>query len=508
MQPYGLSQLPNYQTELTTRELCRAVHLDPEFRQEVLEEYVEDGIHAVGLPFGVNLVALVRHAAAAEEREHQHEQALSWLLLGFVLLVLLLLASLSPGSALPSTLLLLLVLACLPAAGFMVYRAQLVARKLAVELHTGSKSPEDSAPALDAGLEQRLKDLRRANIVVHHSSRGLKHPFVGSGWKITESVWDPVDIGRPAKDTKDRPLTPVPFTAADLHQYLAVNMPKATGLGALVARNRLYVRGVHVEQLGTSVLPDPEQRPLTQIPSALVKAGAGQLGGAMATYLCLRMVSGGGQTVVTMHIRAQVLAPRLAWEVNAYVLPPLGSRFDFPQSLVGSDTVVRWRTARDSAGSVRPALFGLVGRQYRRRAGSRSRARQLERVRAELRKGHVTYDYGAADSLRERVSDWKRMGFDEKMNSQLFFKLMIQGVLDCTEQFLTSHNIDTSDLRSQQQQIINTQTYTFNGTIQALQAGDNGLMNVQYGGSPGQGPQGGPGGANPAGAAAQGQAAP
>jgi len=118
----------------------------------------------------------------------------------------------------------------------------------------------------------------------------------------------------------------------------------------------------------------------------------------------------------------------------------------------------------------------------------------IDRARREIRRGYLGHDYGSTNSLRERAAHWNEMGYSERRDAQKYFKLMVQGILNCTAEFLETRNIDTSDLTHQQQQIVSLQTYTFNGAIGQVQAGNYGQMNVAQGGQP-QAPPGGGAGA-------------
>lgn len=57
--------------------LCATVHLDEVLARAVWAEYVEDGLQAVALPQGINLVALVRHTQQAIARWRHRDQALA-----------------------------------------------------------------------------------------------------------------------------------------------------------------------------------------------------------------------------------------------------------------------------------------------------------------------------------------------------------------------------------------------------------------------------------------------
>lgn len=493
--------LPQYKTDLITRQLCATAHMDAEFAREVLEEYTVDRVRSVGLPFGVNLVALVRHALVSARRRDERDRQLLALQGLFVLLALAALGALGQGSSGVAGGLGVAALAVLPVGTVVVYRAEWAVRRAVLDLKDSGTSAQRLAPAADPALEQDLKSLRSANMVVYGLEAEAQNPFVGSGWRITESVWSPFDVSKPAQAPGGGTLTPVPFTAADLHHHLAKTMPRATGLDDLRARNRLYVRGPNVVSLGTDALPDPTRRPLASIPSRLVKSGAVHSGAGMETYLCLWVSGDGGQVLVSMHLKALLHLPMLSWEVAAYVLPPLGPRFKLPAEYATSASRLRWGAVRAAVRLTWRGVLGAASRMLRRRARAAERARTDERVRREILKGYRGHDYGSVNSLRERAARWDEMGYTERRDAQKYFKLMVQGVLACTAEFLESRNIDTADLTHQQQQIVSLQTYTFNGAIGQVQAGNQNQLNVNQGGQPLAPPGGGAGAGAPGGPA-------
>lgn len=499
--------LPRYSADLITRQMCATAHLDADFAREVLEEYTSDRIQSVGLPFGVNLVALVRHARLSAERRDQRDHHLLLLQGLLLLLVLAMIGTLGQQQASVSEFLFVSALAVFPFGTAIVFRTEWAIRRSVLDLKDGAASPQQLAPAADPALESELKSLRSANMVVYGLEAEAQNPFVGSGWRITESVWSPFDISKPAQSPGGGALAPVPFTAADLHHHLAKAMSRATGLSELRSRNRLYVRGPNVASLGADALPDPTRKPLASIPSRYVKSGASQSGGGMETYLCLWVSGDGGRVLVSMHLKALLHRPMLSWEVAAYVLPPLGPRFKLPAEFAASESRLRWHAALASLRLTGRGVLGAAARLLRRRSRAAERARTVDRARREILRGYRGHDYGSTNSLRERAAHWDEMGYSERRDAQKCFKLMVQGVLTCTAEFLESRNVDTTDLTHQQQQIVSLQTYTFNGAIGQVQAGNHGQLNVHQGAQPQAPPGGGvgagaPGSGGPAGAAA------
>ncbi|MFD8597316.1 hypothetical protein ACFV1L_20160 [Kitasatospora sp. NPDC059646] len=495
--PIGpLPALPKYRTDLVSRRMCRTAQLDPRFAREVLAEYAEDGIRAAGLPVGVNVVAVVRHARQAEARVLRRDRVLAGLLALLPALLLLAARSLTTGHGALAAAAAAGLPAVVLAALVVVYRELWTSWRIARELGEGAGAAAGQAPPVEPELERQLELLKRANLVVYHEDVAGVNPFVGSGWRIYEQVWAPINIARPARDSAGNPLTPVPFNAADIHDQVARWIIKDSGLDGISVRNRLYARGTFLANLPWA-LPDPTGRPLTVVDSQWVKAGAANPTTGLETYLCLRMIGDGGRVVVSMHLRAQLTRTSLTWNVNAYVLPPLGPRFDLPDRQLAGPVRLRARALADAARATPGLLFGSVGALLGRAADAAGKARRLERTRREIRKNYGTIDYGTTNSLRERASFWPYMEFAERRDSSTYFKLMVQAVLDATEQFLAAHRIDTADLTAQQQQqIFQTQTTIFNGAIQNAVIGGVGNVQNNYVAPPGGGSSAG--GPNPA----------
>ncbi len=491
-----LPALAQYRTDAVTRHLCAGAHLDEGFARDVDVELTEDRLRATGLSLGIDLVALARHGRAAVRRIDVRDRRLAWICgVGVWAAVPVLLYAVVGGLWGLAYAAAGLVVLAYASAWWLVHQAESRARTAALTVEHGTERPAGLAPAVEPEVEQRLLEQKRANVVPYTASAERTNPFVGSGSKLKEMVWQPIDVSRPADDPAGNgaKLPIKPFDAVDLHTYVAREMEHIAGLKGLQVRNRLYVIGNHVPYVGAELLPDRLKRPLAQIPKQLVQAGLMQSGAGMRTYLSLVRAGEGGRAIVSMHLRARLHHPSLTWEVSAYGIPPLQDRFDRVNRLPVDGFERWWSLVAHATRTAGPTLLGAASRINRRSSARRRRARALEKVRREIDKRHMLYDYGAVDSIRERVADWDQLGYTERTDSQDFLQRLQQGVLIATERFLKDHNVDTSSY-DQAQQVINTHTYTFQGSVQAGVIGDNGTVN-HHGGpgaSPG-GPQGGQG---------------
>ncbi|PJJ05178.1 hypothetical protein BX264_5633 [Streptomyces sp. 2333.5] len=478
-----LPPLPTYRTDAVTRRLCAAMHLDDHFAQQVHEEFTADRMAALGLPLGVNLVAIVRHARVAVKRTETRDRRLAWLFAGWGAALLLAMYGLGSGSSVVAAAGGCGILVVLGTAWWLVHQAESEARAAALAVRDTGSKPGDLAPPAPQEVEDQLRELKRANVMPYTAAAERTNPFVGSGRKIKEAVWQPIDISAPAHAPGGGKLTITPFDAVDLHTYVAREMEKVAGLEGLRAQNRLYVLGTHVQRVGPELLPEPAGRPRARIPTQLVQAGLVHPGAGMRTYLSLERVGEGGRVIVSMYLRARLQHPSLSWEVAAFAIPPVSSRYNRVDYLPLDGFERWWSLVRFATRQTWPALRGALRRNHRRGSERSRKARDLEKWRKEIGKRHAVYDYGAVDSLRERVASWDALGHSDRTDSQDFLHRLQQGVLIATERFLKDHNVDTSSF-DKAQQVINTQTYNFSGDITGpSNFGNNGQVTAY-----GQGP--------------------
>ncbi|MFD5859396.1 hypothetical protein [Streptomyces chartreusis] len=491
----ALPSLPQYRKDGVTRRLCASVHLDDDLAAEADRELTGDRLDAIGLTLGINFVALARHARVAVRRREALDRQLAALGALLVIALFTLLWGLTGGHATVVQAGFYSLVGVLVISWWLVHHAESRARSAAQKVLHGQEKTEELAPPVEPEAEAWLNDLKRANVLPYADQAALDKPFVGSGHiqlgKVV--VWQPIDVSKPAAAPGGGTQSMVPFDAIDLHTYVAREMEKISGLDGLRARNRLYVLGSHAYLL-PDLVPDRTRRPRAQIPKQLVQAGLQRPGAAMRTHLCLERVSEGGRMVVSMYARAILNRPSLSWEVAVYAIPPLHGRFHVVDRLPVAP-FARWRSLVAYA-TLRlwPELSGAPKRINERGRRRRRSARFLRKLRRDITKQHVIYDYGAPDSLRERYGDWDQAGHNELADAADFLNRLQQGVLTATERFLKDHKIDTSSFDKAQQII--TQTYNINNVNGPSNIGHGGTIN-NPGGPQGSGPPGPQGGGQP-----------
>jgi hypothetical protein len=81
------------------------------------------------------------------------------------------------------------------------------------------------------------------------------------------------------------------------------------------------------------------------------------------------------------------------------------------------------------------------------------------RHRREIRKrirDDATFDRGALSSIREEYSSAKYHRYFQKLDKEMYHKVLEKHILDTIVDFLEIHNVDTSDLKQRQQFILNS----------------------------------------------------
>ncbi|MCX5193705.1 hypothetical protein OOK31_07335 [Streptomyces sp. NBC_00249] len=482
-----LPTLFQYGEEWTSRWLSASAHLDEEFARATAVELTEDRIKALGPSLGVDLVAVARHTRLAVRRTNLRDGLLAVLFAAGAGCLALMVHGVQAGRPEVLGRSLLGLVGAFAASWGLVLVAEHRARVLALKvIAQGGPPPEELAPPLDPGLEERLREQERANVAPYHEDAERTNPFVGSGERFQEQVWHPIDISTPA-DAPDGggKLSIIPFDVLDLHAFVEREMGNIAGLEGLRAAHRLYVRGPMTLHAGKDLLPDRLRPPRAVIPEDMVQAGLARPGLGMRTYLCLERVGDSGRVIVCMHLRARLQHPSLTWEVAGYVVPPLRDTFMRVRTLRLDPFGHWWTLFTSTTGAFLPLLCKVPARLLRRLRDNFLRRWDLWYARWVIGKRHVEYDYGATGSIRaEAAVELEHIEFSDSTDALDFLQRLERGVLTATGQFLEAHHVDTRSFE-QAQQAITHNNYNFHGSINGPGIyGDRGTLHLPGGGAP------------------------
>jgi hypothetical protein len=284
------------QTE-TTRYLCAAVHIDDKFCTHVVNEVVDQPYRAVCPSYGVDLVAVAKHALLAQRRRMLRDIVLTGLLFLWAIVLLTALPGDRPTddwSWFPWGISAAVALATWLVVGVELYWQRYVV--LAQRLSQAAPQPIDIPPPFSRRLRARLESIARVqggNVLIFSGYE----PFIGSGARLGHWAFA-IDVGKGAIDSETGTgKVPTPFTAGDLYDALTTNIA-ALGLPGLRIGERLFVNGRDAWRF-RELLPSRQAPPTGQASPKLLRKLLELNRGSARTYLCFEVTGWRGQLVVT-----------------------------------------------------------------------------------------------------------------------------------------------------------------------------------------------------------------
>ena len=105
------------------------------------------------------------------------------------------------------------------------------------------------------------------------------------------------------------------------------------------------------------------------------------------------------------------------------------------------------------------SVLGRVMHPWQLWTGRREMRRRIEENRA--------FNYGAVTSIRETAADKSYRRYFQKLDKEMYSKLLERTLLDTITDFLDERNIDTSDLKERKTTILNSGVIVSGGSIEA-----------------------------------------
>ncbi|MEU7866503.1 hypothetical protein [Dactylosporangium sp. NPDC049140] len=429
------------------RYLCAWTWLEPVFARYVYGELLRPGLRAIAPAYGVDLVALARHASAA--RRHRR-LVIALAALDLVLVVAAVVVTVLVGVRAGHLGRALLVALLVPVAGALLLVILVgwhlyATRSRAHRILEAPGDPRESAPAIGDGAERRLAASAEANVVPF----GGGIPFVGAGYRLER--WKVrIDTTKPGRDSGGRLKTVTPVRAEELQKALSIEVRRA-GIPDIQVHNRLFVAGRATYQVA-GLQPDREQAPSAAVERSEIRKAIEGSTEYARTYLCVEKDSWQGELVVTMFLRAVLFGTDLFVEFHAYVLLPLHPAIhaadDLPATVTGRLIAVVRAAVPDTVRLVRAAP-GTVATMLRWRWLV---ARRLVRERRRARRVS-SFNYGAAGGLRALLAAKQREWLFAYEDEDMHVQAVRTRVLKVITRYVEEHGIDTSDLERQQTRI-------------------------------------------------------
>lgn len=429
-----------------TRYLCAAVQLDSGLADAVVRDILDEEFKAPPSSPGVDLVPVVLHAIAARRRH---------LVRDVLLTILLISAFWGLYSTRYVVVLLALALCWVVVVGeTLVATYGVVAHDLRPERFTPDALSSDD-PAVRKRLEH-IASAGRGNVSVYSGYS----PFVGSGIPI--EAWSfALDIDRAAEGRVAES-----FTALAIHDFVKRQLCDLR-TGEVALADRVFVDGRDIRD-DRRFLPDRLTVPAPKVDHSLVRSLTVEPEDRARPYLTVRISGWRGQMVVSTFLRFVVTPHELVVEVTHCLLGPVRDEFQEVDRLLPEPTTrqavrIGGRALLRTPGHVLRAPFKVAAHLLGPVTAARHRSRQRREIVSSLR-----FDYGAARSPRETVSDHQYQRYFQKLDGALYTKVIEKRMLQAVNEFLESKGIDTTELTQRQTTILNNGVYVAaGGTVNA-----------------------------------------
>lgn len=323
--------------------------------------------------------------------------------------------------------------------------------------------PENIQFPLDPSLEQKLMEMfprQGCNVIVYSGYS----PFAGAGFNI--GAWSfAVDVSKGKQDAGGETLTPVAFQVSELYDYVTDAM-RGLGLSNLCLEDKLYVNGQEIRD-DPRFLPDKYARPYTQIDPALMQHFKETPSEDIRYYKCIRVISWRGELVLSIFIRFRKAGKSLFAEGDYLLMPPVKEEYHEIDTVESVWTVRKvLRLAKQTF--VQPFLLWLSspGRLFALVFHNWLLMRRQRRAEDLIRE-NPAFDYGASTSLREAASSSVYRRYFQKLDKEMYVKIIANQLLDSIVSFLDARNIDTTDLKKRQEAILNYGVIVSGGTLSA-----------------------------------------
>jgi uncharacterized protein YybS (DUF2232 family) len=441
----------------TTRYLCAAAHLDLIFRHRVIEQLVNDEHRAFGPSYGVDIVTIVKHCLAA-----RHRKSIRDIILALTFLPIIFVVAISQDFVLLGPFLIIIPLTVIAWTAVISERWFSYFKIVKNYLLRNSFNQYGQEYLRDLNLEKQLEDRLKSqdgNVIVYSGFS----PFVGSGFDI--GGWSfALDI-RKGKEQMGKTAKPQDFDVVELYDYLNDSLMELN-LEGMNIEDKVYVNGRDI-RFDTRFLADPFDRPCSQIEPSLLRHFMSNPTRTIRHYRCIRIVDWSGELVLSIFFRLSKIGHNLFIEASYFLLTPLDNYYHKIDAMNLTPTWKQQLILLAESTFMFPFVwvFSLGSMLFKISHPVRMflRNRYIKHAINE----NLAFDYGATTSIREKSSSSTYDRYFQKLDKEMYIKIIERQILDKITIFLDSKEIDTSDFKQQKTEVFNNGVIISGGFITA-----------------------------------------
>jgi hypothetical protein len=462
----------------TTRLLSAAAYLDRTFRDLVIKFCLDGSHRALGACFGLDMPTVVRHCRRA--RRIFGRRAIFLTPLAIIAFFALVGSSSELEAASPNigTLIGLLFVIYLISFAICFYFESRSRAIVTQNFMRGNYKPDALLKGDDTPVEY-LQEAETGNTVIYSGFT----PFVGSGENI--GAWSfALDLRKRAsngtRNLESGTNRPANLSAGDLQEvtlealYARVALDIAElNLDRVTVQDKLYVNGRDIRD-DKRFLSDPLGRPTFRVTEQVVtNAMLEQAEKQLRHYRCIRVVDWSGELVLSIFLRFSKLSHNLFVEASYFLLTPVADRLRGVDAMSPHFKFGRFINLLFVTAVKTPFLTLWAPFELLRRISAGMHRWSARREEEELIRENPTFDYGAAFSFRQWASSNEYRRYFQRLDKEMYFKVLEMNILDSILTFLEENDVDVSELKQRQTTILNQGVILSGGsmTTQSLSVG-------------------------------------
>ena len=457
-----------YKKSESSRLLCAAAYLNSAFRRQAIKKYIEETHKAFAPSFGIDLATVVRHCLLAEKKMKLRE----WWPLPPALVAYYIWLTNAAATVVTTeqagnflTVVLLALFCAFAICLWYEWRAfGIVSRNF-----MRSKFDPDALPETEDPRIGQIRTSENGNVLVYSGFT----PFVGSGlnmggWSFALDLRKPRDAdssGAPTSLVSAAPPVAGPVSVEDLYARISRDLA-GLQLERVSVEDKLYVNGRDIRD-DQRFLKDPLARIQNRVGADVIEAAMLRSEERLRYYRCVRVVDWSGELVLSIFLRLSKLSHNLFVEASYFLLTPVADKYRQVDSMPATLTLRRFLWMVVKTGFVSPFLMVFSPLILLARAQSRLTLWSQRREEQKQILDNPSYDYGADFSLRDWASSNEYRRYFQKLDKEMYFKVLEKNILDSILTFLEERNVDVSEFKQRQTTILNNGVIVSGGTLKA-----------------------------------------
>jgi hypothetical protein len=440
----------NAMTMETTRLLCATALLAGSMYRKRLLGFLGRRSCSVAPELGIDVPLVAQVARSLEARQFRFE--LMYLVLGALTVLAFL-------TGLP-----LLFIAVPVITGIVVFAKTYVEKWRLREYFTKSGFDPERVrrrfdDPLEAADESGLPDPAQNLIVYRYFT-----PFVGAG--VALGSWTILVDGTRRCDDPTRGA-PIPFTTPEVYDVV-MSAIKHLHLPNVEVRDCVFAAGQDIRDV-REILPHQYGRPAQQIsPARMERLRLDNSDPQMRWYPWIRIYDWNNELILSQFLRFHRQGKHLFIELNRYVLTPLseGSRQidtrppkGIVEAIIYFVVCAMWGWMAAAVG-----ILSLIGRA---KHALDEAIGWTENQRRRAIRDTPRFNYGVETSLRETASSGSYEHYFQKIDANMYARILEEEILNTVIEFLAAHNVDTSELKERSMTILNSGIIVQGGDVNA-----------------------------------------